>query len=363
MNDDSKKLFIFVVVVIVVIVITVTFFVQNNNNHKQLKEDTNTYYICSSCTQSKLPSSFTQTKSATGIKRAVLIGFNYSGTEQELYGCIADVKNIKNLLMSTFNYQEENIFLITDDTTQPKTKEHVLASLKTLIQATQEGDSCFIWYSGHGAQLKNSAAEGGYNECWCPPDTIDSKKFITDIDLSLIVRKAVPKSSVFVGSDSCHSCTVFDLKYLIVDFARYDSTIGIAAIRGRIPLINLNIIPNTIVQEWRPWTVPIETSDIYYNKPPLFEVIDDAVYVDTDSNVIVLSGCQDFDVSGDAIINKKNRGVMSWAFQTCCRPGVTLSMLLFNMRKLIADNGMSQVPQITMGMLINPNLITLNDII
>jgi hypothetical protein len=41
-----------------------------------------------------------------GRKRALLIGINYTGTSSALRGCINDVKNLKQFLVSLYNFNE-----------------------------------------------------------------------------------------------------------------------------------------------------------------------------------------------------------------------------------------------------------------
>lgn len=48
-------------------------------------------------------------------KRALLIGINYRETPSELRGCINDVNNVKEFLL-TKGYKEKYITILTDDT-------------------------------------------------------------------------------------------------------------------------------------------------------------------------------------------------------------------------------------------------------
>ena len=49
-----------------------------------------------------------------GNKKALLIGINYFGQSGELRGCVNDVNNIKQLIMSR-GFRESNMMILTDD--------------------------------------------------------------------------------------------------------------------------------------------------------------------------------------------------------------------------------------------------------
>ena len=53
-------------------------------------------------------------------KFALLIGINYKKTPYELFGCIRDTENIKQLLTSHFSYPAQNIVIVTDDAPQKR---------------------------------------------------------------------------------------------------------------------------------------------------------------------------------------------------------------------------------------------------
>ena len=47
-------------------------------------------------------------------KRALLVGMNYYNTSAELKGCLNDVWNIRNMLVSNYGFLRENIYILTD---------------------------------------------------------------------------------------------------------------------------------------------------------------------------------------------------------------------------------------------------------
>ena len=81
-------------------------------------------------------------------KKALLVGINYIGTSNELYGCINDVNSIKERI-TTKGFT--NINTLTDLTIQKPTKENILLEFKNLLINSQAGDLLLFLYSGHGS--------------------------------------------------------------------------------------------------------------------------------------------------------------------------------------------------------------------
>jgi hypothetical protein len=165
----------------------------------------------------------------TGTKRAVLIGINYlSDRRNRLNGCIHDVMNMRQLLLTTFQYSPDNIILLSDDQTDPTkipTRANILAALQQAVSSTRAGDTLFIHYSGHGSQVQAHGNEEQNNpdtpnedDCLCPcdfNDYPDDAGFIVDADLKeLVVNKIPAGAKLRAFFDACHSGTMLDLEYL-----------------------------------------------------------------------------------------------------------------------------------------------------
>ena len=56
---------------------------------------------------------------ASGRRKALLIGINYFGTNNELRGCINDVHNMRELLISQ-GFDKSNMVILTDDQRNPQ---------------------------------------------------------------------------------------------------------------------------------------------------------------------------------------------------------------------------------------------------
>jgi metacaspase-1 len=84
-----------------------------------------------------------------GVKRALLIGVNYTGEANELTSCHSDVRNMKDFLMQIHGFQRENMLIMMDDGNhhQP-TKQLILDSLRRLCEISKPGDCIFFQFSG-----------------------------------------------------------------------------------------------------------------------------------------------------------------------------------------------------------------------
>ncbi|KAF9807954.1 hypothetical protein IEO21_07989 [Rhodonia placenta] len=131
----------------------------NNGNEKSYQAKTQpTQKSQSNGAQSRQPKSKPTFSKCTGRKKALCIGINYKGQHNELHGCINDARNVQRFLIKHYNYQAENIFMLTDDTPnlhhQP-TRANIIDAMRWLVRDAQPHDSLFLHYSGHGGQTKD----------------------------------------------------------------------------------------------------------------------------------------------------------------------------------------------------------------
>jgi hypothetical protein len=244
-------------------------------------------------------------------KKAILIGINYINTPYQLYGCINDTINIKDFLQNKFNY---NIFnILTDNTNKKPNKLNIINELTNLLVNSNNGDNIFFLYSGHGTctiDLNNDETDG-QDEMIVPLDATDTKSCISDDEINNIIIKYLKVGvNLFMMFDSCFSGTVVDLKYNYL-----------TSITEGTEFITIN---------------------------PKVQ--------DTQGQVIMISGCRDDQTSADAYVNyfnnNINSGAMTYSFlQTIQQLGVNISLktLIENMRKILKDNGFSQIPQLSSG--------------
>ena len=233
----------------------------------------------------------------TNKKKALLIGVNYIGTPYELSGCIDDSTRMKELLTQ----HGFNEFKILTDTTDIKpTKQNILNELKNLIVNATSGDVLFFYFSGHGSYTydRNNDETDGKDEMIISSDL----QGVLDDEVKFILSNNLKRDVTIVGLfDSCHSGTMFDLKFNYLDSNNYDK-----------------YTENNRVSE-------------------------------CNGNVIMISGCMDAQTSAEAQIDNKPQGAMTWSFIECINktPNSSWRELLKSMRNLLKTNSFYQIPQLS----------------
>jgi hypothetical protein len=234
-------------------------------------------------------------------KNALLIGINYTNSENQLFGCINDVNNINNLLS---NYNFKSIKMLTDNTELQPTRTNILNEITNMLINSISGDILFLFYSGHGSYTsdRNSNETTGYDQMIVPIDL----QPIVDDELKIIINKYLKKGVLLIALfDSCFSGSVLDLKYQWIDSLDTDNL----------------------------------TENLNENE--------------TIGNVIMISGSSDIQTSADAVINNQNQGAMTWSFLESFNENITWRELLKNMREHLKNSQYSQTPQLTSGSFFN----------
>lgn len=240
---------------------------------------------------------FNIVKETIKSKKALLIGINYLDTPYQLNGCIDDTNRMKDLLSSHgFN----DFKILTDVTTIKPTKDNILNELKNLIVNAKNGDVLFFYYSGHGSYTfdRNNDETDGRDETLVSSDL----QLVLDDEIKTIIQKHLSREITIIGMfDSCHSGTMFDLKYNYLDSDNYDK-----------------YSENNKASECQ-------------------------------GNVIMISGCMDSQTSAEAFIENKAQGALTWTFIDCINkmPNCSWRELLKNMRDTLKTNQFTQIPQLS----------------
>ena len=229
-------------------------------------------------------------------KRALLIGINYTGTTNELYGCVNDALAIQERLQ---RQQFDSIQLLTNTSA---TKKNILKEFQQILTSSNEGDMLFFLYSGHGSYDtdRNGDEQTGYDQLIIPNDSNP----IRDDELKTMLQLYLkPNVTLFAMFDSCFSGSVLDLKYQYLDSLNYDT----------------------------------------YTENPK--------QLNTKGTVFMISGCSDIQTSADAFINGKASGAMTWSLLEALKQSPTTSWreLLKTMRNLLKTSNYDQVPQLSCG--------------
>jgi hypothetical protein len=233
-------------------------------------------------------------------KAALLIGSNYPNTNSQLSGCVNDINFLKDKLSNTYGYNKFNI--VTDISDVKPTRYNILNNFKIFLSSSKAGDFLFFGFSGHGSQIRDTNGDetDGTDETIVGCDLQNVK----DDELKQIIKDNLkPNVTLFCVFDSCHSGTVLDLKYQYLDSLNYNS---------------------------------FSENDIN---------------LETNGNVIMISGCMDSQTSDDANISGVSRGAMLWSFLDTINknPSISYVDLLTNMRETLRKSGYSQIPQLSSG--------------
>lgn len=238
----------------------------------------------------------------TGNYKALLVGINYKGTSYELKGCINDVQNITQYLVSQ-NISADKMCILTDDTDIKPTKNNIINYFTKLLTDAKSGDQLVFFYSGHGSTIVNTSINKDVEPLDDVLITIDSNCIIDD-DLNEIIQKNLkPNVKLFVLFDCCHSGTMLDLRY------------------------------NFPVDDTKPGIIIDNSSE------------------NTKSNVFYISGCKDDQTSMETFINSKTQGALTWAFLEAVKQNnMSWKMLVKTIRDNLKKYQFIQIPQFSSGL-------------
>jgi hypothetical protein len=244
-------------------------------------------------------------------KRALLIGINYNGTSAQLQGCINDIKNINEIITTTFGYNKKNVKILIDepksegpedkdDRSSFPTRANIEKGLDWLVKNARQGDKLFFYYSGHGNFIRDTSGDESdrQDEVIYPLD-FDVSDHITDDFLFEHLTSKVPRGvTLHCFSDSCFSGTIFDNEY---------NCQSKSECKGVMPTASRDAPRGTMPDSTRPflysssdWTDSYEFSVEYSKNAP--------------GSVIAFSGCLDTETSSDAYVENVNQGAFTYCF-------------------------------------------------
>lgn len=254
------------------------------------------------------------------MKKALLIGINYTGTPQELFGCVNDIKNTRAHLLES-GYLPENIKVLTDVAvseveteessevseveTKLPTRQNILMALMALISSG--ADCLYVHYSGHGGQTLDldGDEDDGRDETIYPSD-FKSAGVIVDDELRALTVHLQDHQKMFCVFDSCHSGTVMDLRYKLVK--EYGTGLKMMA---------------------------------------------DPRYQPTRGQCVLLSGCMDNQTSVDAFESGQPQGALTAAFlqvvKSVPKTELTYEVLITKVRQILKEKQYSQFPVLSSG--------------
>jgi hypothetical protein len=262
----------------------------------------------------------------SGQRLAILMGNNYTGTDNELKGCIADVNRMKDLLQ-TWGFTCVIMTDLASDSLK-MTRQNILNILDVTLSGLDTNDTCIVYYSGHGSLITDSSGDEGVfgKDSVIIPVDYKTNGIISDDTIRQQLLKAT-KGNVFSIFDSCNSGSVCDLRYNIF------SNIYRA-------IVSLHPVLNP--ENW------VKT----------FSFAENTTYAETNTNVLSLSGSRDSQFSYEIQDASGNYGgALTFALISVLRketPTILLSELFAKVKTKLASWGITnQNPQFMSGKTFN----------
>jgi len=281
-------------------------------------------------------------------KKAVLVGINYVGTTSELHGCVNDIHDMCQLCVG-WGYTEICVLLDGEWPGQepiPKipaqlpglngrapTRANIEAALRWLVAGAAKGGHRFFHYSGHGSQLRDQVGEdrdepSGWDDTIVPVD-FDRAGQIRDDELRAILVEPLAGTPMRLRAvlDCCHSGTGFDLRNTLYDVSRF----GRRSFKTGKP----------------------EEEHIFVMRTTA------APSAHAAADVLMVSGCADFQTADDAVFNGRANGALTRFLvnylkgRFMVRAGEMLVVVRESIRKAAYD----QVPQLSSEKPLTPDTL------
>ena len=213
---------------------------------------------------------------------------HYSGWDGELLACEADALDMRAIAAAEgFSSQ----LLLTAEATRSR----VLGTLSEAADILAPGDIFFLTYSGHGGQLpdRNGDETDTVDETWC---LFDGE--MVDDELYGVFRRFREGVRILVLSDSCHSGTVIKVAY-------YHGTIIPWSATPDSPFVRYRAMPLPVAQ--RTYRDHREFYDKILRSPGSGDS-KAAAKAEVKASVLLISGCQDNQLSRDGAFNGRFTG-------------------------------------------------------
>lgn len=274
----------------------------------------------------------TVTTKRRNVKRKFLgVGINeYENPNNNLDGCVADIKDsAKTLQMFGFPASRQKLLLNEQATTKG-----ILQGLDWLVRDAADDDVLIFHYSGHGSQVAdlNNEEHDRLDEIICPYDiSWNDEKYITDDMLYEYFTNKVPKTvKTDALLDSCFSGTA----------TRSISGINTMLVSLKQGPIRQRYLPPPVNHRSRLQSmVPVMTEKNRFGHKTITD----------NQNNVIWSGCQEYQVSWELMLNGEVRGAFTYYLMDTLREfrgDVTRGDLYTQVRARMADDSFEQIPNL-----------------
>lgn len=300
---------------------------------------------------------------STGRKKSLLIGINYTGSKNQLQGCVQDVNNVKEFLgFQGYPTDARSQVVMTDQMQGAYYPDghNIIAAMDWLV--SEPGCVCFFHYSGHGGQVASQSSTH-FSDTLVPVDFQTKGQIDSDMLHQHLVTNLPPSSTLFVIMDCCHSGSALELPYVY----RSDDDGNVNMMDNLKQGMHLVGTASHLMQDGFSFQSINDAQQLFAGATDFFRGLKHAqephkTGLNADDNygqrygtegkmVTMFSGCKDDQTSADASIGGSHVGAMSWAFLKCMRSGGFLNYLqvLQITRQILKESNYEQVPQLSVG--------------
>lgn len=266
------------------------------------------------------------------MKKALLCGINYPGTQHALRGCVNDIMTMNELLVNNLGFSDPKyIRMLTDNSA---TTQNILERLEWLVDGAQPGDVLYFHYSGHGCSIPdmdyNRMEEpDGLDECIVPVDMDWRTKIIKDDDLKRIFNKVPKDVNLTVTLDCCHSGD--GLRDFLPPIEMRDDILG--PTRTRAILAPVDIMNRAYGLELQPKERSLQVRNI------------------EEQSGLLISGCKADQTSADAWIQQANKfyGALTYTMVQLLKQNnfnLTYRQIVETLNVILCQSGFSQQPEL-----------------
>ncbi|KAK7740463.1 hypothetical protein SLS53_005305 [Cytospora paraplurivora] len=279
-------------------------------------------------------------------KKALIIGINYFGSENELKGCINDATNIRDFLVNDrgFSDRSQDMVVMTDAPENEGTPfwpsgENILAAFRWLTSYNEAGDS---------VKDTDDGRPTGFDDTICPVDFQENGQITSETLHRTIVSPMNPEVRLTILFDCCHSGSACELPFVFRPDAEGNINLmdqikkGVELVREANHLLKGGWSRDKVSDAKM---LLGGATDFFNGLHHARNAAVDAEGLAAESfqehwekegkDVWMFSGCRDDQTSADATISGSATGAMSWAF-------------LGTMRQT-PDQSYREVPQLSCG--------------
>ncbi|KAF2678809.1 peptidase C14 [Lentithecium fluviatile CBS 122367] len=306
-------------------------------------------------------------------KKSLLIGINYTGSAHELKGCHSDVDNVAEFLgyKGYSNNHRDRVILSDNPAVEPDspyypTGHNMLAAMDWLV--SEPNCTLFLHYSGHGGQIRDvdGNRSTGLDDSLVPVDWEERGQISSTVLHEHLVTRMKGGCTLFILLDCCHSGSAVELPFVY----RSDADGQISLLDNLRKGAQLVGEAQSLISGGLSFDKAGEARELLAGATSFFRGLKHGVegeeeglqegefedqYGHEGRMVTMFSGCRDDQTSADARIEGESTGAMTWAFlQVLKKEGSpTYAQTLQMTRKLLDESNYTQIPQLSCGVDIN----------